>query len=60
MVFITPADGMEGAGRAAGDMLRGESNDRCGGRGSKFLLSIMLMVVLNSLIRTGNAFLIHS
>jgi hypothetical protein len=28
--------------------------------GSKFLLSIMVIMVLNSLTRTGNAFLIHS
>ena len=60
MVSITPADGREGTGRTAGDMLCGESNNRCGGRGSKFLLSIMVLMVLNSLTRTGNAFLRQS
>ena len=60
MVSITPSDGREGAGRAAGDMLRGESNICGNGHCSKFLLSMMLITVLNSLIRAGNAFLMHS
>jgi hypothetical protein len=60
VVSITPADEKEGTGRAAGDMLRGESNTCCDGRGSGFLFSIMEIMVLNSLIRTGNAFLRHS
>jgi hypothetical protein len=49
-----------GAGKAVGDMLCGESNIRCGGRGSPFLLSIVVVMKRKSMTRNDNACLMHS
>jgi len=47
-------------GRAAVDVLRGESDIRSGGRGIAFLLSMAAVMELKSMTRTGNACCMHS
>lgn len=56
MIPVAPVDGTEGAERAAGDTLGGEPNIRCRGA---FLLSTIVTMVLKSLTKLENTFLIH-
>jgi hypothetical protein len=53
---IAPEYGNKGGRSATGDTLHGGSNIRCG---DVFLLSMIAIVVLNSLTNIGNACLIH-